>query len=132
MKITLTDAEVYTILYNILVNGINCFPQFGLRFDYTHIAYSFARKDLRGKRITDPCREDVYIHMLATGRRFHIMDIEGDGTHSTYLTFELAKANLIDAPANLVLAVLNETSDADMYTHFNLLQHILWKDTIFC
>lgn len=123
MTITLTDKELYTILYAILCDGLYYFPSYGFRLAYDQEAYNVSR----GK-LNDPCIEDVQLQMLKDGYGLTFIDMEGDNTVT--LNAALINKNYQSVPVKTILTMLEGDYDAGVADE--CLQYLLYGKLMFC
>lgn len=140
MKIILSDDDIVKLVYNAFVDG-------GLtELGYTEIELLFTENDYdkaKDKLKANPqnkntiCFEDVLIQLFKEGK----LQFKDHNDNKKYkFTLAIVRKNLnqlISSDKLDMIAIehivesLNENGDADAFTHWNILQYMLFKELIY-
>lgn len=141
MKLLLSDEDIIKLVYNAFVNGGLTELGFSdIEIKYFDSDYEQAKNVLKVDEAfanTIICYEDVLIQLFKDGKLVFIDHNEDKRYEFTpafvrsnldaVLCSDKADANAIE----LVNESLNEDGDDDAFTHWNILQYMLFKELIY-
>lgn len=127
MKYTveLDENEVFDVIHTILCDGLYGMSNSGFRLEFDDVDYQVARA-----KVSNPCREDVWLQILKDGKSLTFTDLEGKGEYTKKLTLALAIEGLKNPEiAEEVKEIVDGEYDAN--TGDKVIQYILFGEVVF-
>lgn len=126
MKYTveLEQTEVFDVLHTILCDGLYGLSSAGLTLEFEDADYQAARV-----KITNPCREDVWLQILKDGKSITFTDNEGSEDDAV-LTLAKAIEGLKNPEIADEVRELVE-GDYDANTGDKVIQYILFGELVY-
>lgn len=126
MKFTveLDENEVFDVLHSILCDGLYGLSNSGLRLEYEDVDYQAAKA-----KLTNPCREDVWLQILKDGKTITFTDTEGSEDDALLTLAKAIEGLKNPAIADEVKEMVE--GDYDANTGDIVIQYILFGELVY-